>query len=195
MRRARSGRSASERTWRWNPAFVASAVAQGYLTSGGSLGIEDLVESLRDRMAALRSGEMCRAEEMLFAQAHALQSIFLSLATRAVGQGLELREANLRMALRAQNQCRMTLETLSTIKNPAVLVARQTNIAHGPQQVNNGTAAQTGTRARAPGRKIRQNELLEDGHGQRLDQRAPCTASDAGARLETVGASHRPTQS
>jgi hypothetical protein len=41
---------------------------------------------------------------------------------------------------KAQNQCRMTLETLSTIKNPPVVYAKQANIAHGPQQVNNGTA-------------------------------------------------------
>ena len=44
------------------------------------------------------------------------------------------------MALRAQNQCRMTLETIATIKNPSVVFAKQANIAAGHQQVNNGPA-------------------------------------------------------
>ncbi len=43
----------------------------------------------------------------------------------------------LRLALKAQSQCRATLETLATIKNPPAVFARQANIAHGPQQVNN----------------------------------------------------------
>jgi len=43
------------------------------------------------------------------------------------------------MALKAQGQCRTTLETLAAIKNPPVLFAKRANIAHGPQHVNNGT--------------------------------------------------------
>jgi len=46
-------------------------------------------------------------------------------------------EVHMRLALEAQNQCRMTLETLATIKNPPTVFARQANIAHRPQQVNN----------------------------------------------------------
>lgn len=46
-------------------------------------------------------------------------------------------EINMRMALRAQNQARATAETLAAVKNPTVVFARQANIAHGPQQVNN----------------------------------------------------------
>ena len=62
------------------------------------------------------------------------------------------------MAYKAQNQCRMTSETLSTIKNPPVVYAKQANIAHGPQQVNNGpsSATRTGENEKLP------NELLEE---------------------------------
>ncbi len=38
----------------------------------------------------------------------------------------------------AQGQCRAALETPAPIKNPTVVFARQANIAHGPQQINNG---------------------------------------------------------
>jgi mRNA interferase RelE/StbE len=48
-------------------------------------------------------------------------------------------ERYLRLALRAQSQSRATWEALIAIKNPPpVGYLRQTNIAHGPQQVNNG---------------------------------------------------------
>ena len=48
-------------------------------------------------------------------------------------------EAYMRIGMKAQNQCRMTLETLATIKNPPVVIARQANINNGGrQQVNNG---------------------------------------------------------
>ena len=78
----------------------------------------------------------------LKAQAHALQAIFMNLARRATTQEyMKHCETYLRMAMKAQNQCRMTLETLATIKNPPVVVARQANINNGgQQQVNNGTA-------------------------------------------------------
>ena len=49
-----------------------------------------------------------------------------------------LPETYMRMALKAQSQCRATLKTLANIKNPPVVFARQANIAQGPQQVNNG---------------------------------------------------------
>jgi hypothetical protein len=46
-------------------------------------------------------------------------------------------ETYLRLALKAQSQCRATLETLAAIRNPQpVAFVRQANIAHGPQQLN-----------------------------------------------------------
>ena len=49
----------------------------------------------------------------------------------------------LRLALKAQSQCRATLATLAAVKNPQpVAFVRQANIAHGPQQVNNAAAAE-----------------------------------------------------
>jgi hypothetical protein len=79
---------------------------------------------------------------MLFAQAQTLQSIFMNLARRATSQQyMNHWEAFLRMALKAQSQCRATLEALATIKNPPVVFAQQANINQGgQQQVNNGAA-------------------------------------------------------
>jgi len=80
------------------------------------------------------------------------------------------------MALKAQNQGRMTLETLATIKNPPVVFARQANINNGgQQQVNNG-AQPMDSRAPAANSEHEQTELLETGDGQRLDTRATSAA-------------------
>ena len=66
-------------------------------------------------------------------------------------------DANLRLALKAQAQCRATLEALAAIKNPQpVFFVRQANIAHGPQQVNNGATADV---SRAEQSKNQPNKL------------------------------------
>jgi hypothetical protein len=53
----------------------------------------------------------------------------------------------MRLALRAQGQCRATLETLAAIKNPPVVFARQANINNGGQQQVNNAPAPTDTPA------------------------------------------------
>jgi hypothetical protein len=97
-----------------------------------------------------------QCEEMLYSQAHVLQAVFVDSLLQVPKQGwFSTSEAYMRMALKAQNQCRMTLETLATIKNPAVVFARQANIAQGPQQVNNNgdDASRRGSRGRGGNRK------------------------------------------
>jgi hypothetical protein len=78
---------------------------------------------------------------------------------------------------------RATLETLAAIKNPPVIFAKQANIAHGPQQVNNGDTAPV---ARTEQTEKPQNELLEHDHGERLDTGAARTASKSDSAMATV---------
>lgn len=107
-----------------------------------SLDINFVAQEMRDQSAEIRKGNMGRAEEMLIAQAHSLDALFANLARKAHGNMeagyLQATETYMRLALRAQNQCRTTLETLSAIKNPPVIYAKQANFANGPQQINNG---------------------------------------------------------
>ena len=77
-------------------------------------------------------------EVMLASQAYALDSIFHYTAGRAkanMGQYPHAADMYMRLALKAQTQCRSTAETLSAIKNPRAYI-RQTNIAQN-QQINN----------------------------------------------------------
>jgi hypothetical protein len=166
------------------------------------LGIQEtdiggLVEALMDGIKDMWAGDTKRVDAMLYAQAHALQAIFTALSFRATKQeGLKNWEAYLRMALKAQNQCRMTLETLATIKNPPTLFTKQANINNGgQQQINNGVASAAGdVPARASETESAPNELLENRDGERLDTRAKGSRSSVDPQLEAVGKVNRPAK-
>lgn len=106
----------------------------------GELHGTECLDALRASVKAVQGGDLAGAEAMLTAQAAALNAIFGEMARRSalnMGQYLDAAERYMRLALKAQGQCRATLETLAAIKNPPIVFARQANIAHGPQQVNN----------------------------------------------------------
>ena len=158
--------------------------------------VNALAAELGRQIEAVNSGNLRRAEGMLIAQAHTLDNIFANLARRATGQQyLPQWEAYMRMAMRAQNQCRMTLETLASIKNPPVVFARQANIVHGgPQQVvNNGLTAgpacahSAQPRAHAANPESGKTELLEAGDGERLDTGTAGAAGRDDPHLAPVG--------
>ena len=185
------------------PSVNAAAVMVSYTTPLGEQDLAALEASLSADMDDLWAGDMKRAEAMLFGQAHALQSIFMNLARRAASQEyLKQWEAYLRMALKAQNQCRMTLETLATIKNPPVVFARQANINNGgQQQVNNGTAApaencavRAGAHTHAGNLSIERSKLLKASDVERLDTGTQGTAGAAHQDVETVAALDRPDE-
>lgn len=168
----------------------AAAVMELYGKTFGEQNIPDLIVSLQRSIDDLRGNDLTRCENMLLAQAHALQAMFTNLSRRAITQEyLKNLDVYLRFALKAQNQCRMTLETLANIKNPPIVYAKQANIAHGHQQVNNAAPPST----HAEKNQTSPNELLEaDTHEQqRLDTRAPGKAGRTDKAMATVGKRHR----
>ena len=142
-----------------------------------NLELQSLVDTLTEQTQAAAAGNLTRAEEMLAAQAHTLDALFNHLTRRALnGEYLEQMDVYLKMALRAQSQCRATWETLSTVQNPPMVgYVKQANIAHGHQQVNN---ARKNSKPR--------NELLEQKDGQRLDPGPAGTASEADPAMATL---------
>lgn len=128
-----------------------------------------LMVQLTQSVEALKDNDLSRCEAMLFTQAHALQSIFMNMSRRSalnMGEHLKAMETYMRLALKAQAQCVRTLEVLAAIKNPQpVAFVKQANIAHGPQQVNNGAvpSAPAWESEKAP------NELLEAQPAERLE--------------------------
>lgn len=170
----------------------------------GNLDMTECVSVLRKRADSTHAGDLRHAETTLAAQAATLDAIFNELARRAalnMGQHLDATERYMRLALKAQGQCRATLETLTTIKNPPVVFAKQANIAHGPQQVNNGAASPNATNTHAPAHaresEARQNELLEEPrHGRTdMDARATTTTARSNPTVEALETVHRATKS
>ncbi len=161
----------------------------------GRLSLVEMVASLDESGAAVNRGDMASAERMLTAQASALNAIFSELARRAalnMGEYLDATDRYMRLALKAQSQCRATLETLATIKNPPVVFAKQANINNGgQQQVNNG-AAPNNPPAPAGISESPKSELLGASDGQWMDTRAAGTAGGADPHLATVGTVNRP---
>ncbi len=143
-----------------------------------------LLDQLRDQAAAANRGDLAQAEAMLMNQATALQSLFVRLVECGMTQDIMPNiEGFMRLALRAQSQCRATLETLASIKNPPIIYAKQANVTSGPQQINNGIAAPS----QARDIKSEQTQLSGGNHELLQDARTSGKASRANPALETLG--------
>lgn len=143
-------------------------------------------ENLQAQADAVQSGDLSQVECMLINQAAALQSIFVRFAEKAMEQQyIPSKEMFLKLSLRAQSQCRATLETLASIKNPPVVYARQANVTTGPQQVNNGVPS------RVREKEIAQNQLSGDAYELPPDTRTSSNACGIDTQLETVGKINR----
>jgi hypothetical protein len=176
--------------------FISNAFAFNKFTRGtvGDVSLDKLVIAMAASAERVKSGDMRDVEAILVSQATVLNGLFADLVRRSsVNLGsnyFEAGERYLKLAYKAQNQCRMALETLSTIKNPPVVYAKQANIAHGPQQVNNGHASAT----RASETRKSPNELLEARNEEPLDTGATGATGAGDSALEAVGMRDRSTK-
>jgi hypothetical protein len=123
-----------------SPTIQSAVAIEAWSKFAGTVDLAELVDDLRERVKKVQGGDMQPVEAMLMGQAMTLETIFTSLARRATSQEyLKQFQAYLGMALKAQAQCRATLEALAEIKNPRpVAFVKQANISGGHQQVNNG---------------------------------------------------------
>ena len=177
---------------------LRNAHAAKTFASGSIEGVEvgECHKVLMDIVARAKGGDLSELEANLAAQAVTLDAMFTELTRRAamnMGTHLGVTETYLRLAMKAQAQCRTTVETLAEIKNPrAVAFVRQANIAHGHQQVNNGEASSSASsrgRAGARENKTQRNKLLEGvSDGERMDTGTAGKAGGANPELATVGA-------
>ena len=174
------------------PTIQSASTLKMFEKKFGELGLTELVEALSEQTDMAVGDNSDRAVAMLTAQAHTLDAIFNNLAQRAalnLGEYLETVETYLKLAMRAQSQCRSTWEAVSTIKNPPVAgYVRQANISGGHQQVNNGVAPEA---SRTGENENAQNKLLEKTDGKRLDTGTTGTAGRADQDMEAVGAVDR----
>lgn len=123
-----------------SPEVGSAAVIESFSKNytGDQVSLEDIIGVIRDSTRRLtQENSMQYVERLLLSQSIALNGLFVSLARKtALQDGLKQYETHMRLALKAQSQCRATLETLSAVKNPPVY-ANTANIATN-QQINNG---------------------------------------------------------
>jgi hypothetical protein len=124
---------------------IDAALVHRYMPIDG-VGVPALHVAIdRQADALVTEGDrILQAEAMLLNQAVALQAMFVDLASRAKLQNnREWIQTMTALALRSQTNCTQTLKVLGELRNPrqAAVFARQANIAHGHQQVNNGQQA------------------------------------------------------
>ncbi len=184
-----------------NPVTQSAAFIQEF--EGEVHEVNAVIDELTEQANAIHAGDMRRVEAMLIAQAHSLDEMFANMGRRGyrnIKDGyLEAGEKYLRLGLKAQSQCRTTLEALAEIKNPrAVAFVKQANIANGPQQVNNGNVVngsnETNTRTGAHwNNPIQSNELLEVQHGNYLEPGATGATVSTDSGMATVGRINRAT--
>jgi hypothetical protein len=153
-----------------------------------TLDLAELTKQLSRQAQAVNDGNLARAEAMLMSQASSLEAIFNHLARRAMRDpNIDNMERLLRLGLKAQSQCRATLETLAMVKNPTpTTFVKQANISNGHQQINNGAVLEPRAEIES-----QQTKNLEHQHGERLDTRAAGAAIGIDPQIETVAASNR----
>ncbi len=160
-----------------DPAVHSAATCVAFGTGAfGKTEITETLEEVLETIAKVRKGDLSGPEATLVSQAHSLNAIFSELARRSalnMGEYIAASETYMKLALKAQAQCRATIETLAAIKNPPVVFAKQANFANGPQQVNNGSLPLP----RVDGNQDSPNKLLEQCHEQRLDPGAASAPS------------------
>lgn len=176
------------------PSVRAAVTTQTFAKQFGELDLTALVDELATQAKVANNGDLQRVEAMLVSQAHTLEAIFHEMARRAalnMGEYINAAETYMRLALKAQSQCRATIETLALVKNPQpVTFVHQANLAHGPQQVNNVPKGVGGRPSRAGDSENPQNKLLEQQNGEGLDLRTVQTAIRDNSTLATVEKVH-----
>ncbi len=120
-------------------ALAASAFASKPLGENFEApGIGDYVKHVQCVTKNAAEGDLQIASELLAAQAIALDSMFAELARRSasnMGEYIEASERYGRLALKAQSNCRTTLEALAKLHLPREQTVRHVQVNDGGQAV------------------------------------------------------------
>jgi hypothetical protein len=133
----------------------------------------------------VNNGKLSSLEDMLTCQAYSLETLFMTMASKICrSTNAEHIELLSKLALKAQNQCRTTIATLSEMKNPKrAMFVKQLNQA-SQMQVNNGDGTEIRNQKKTSNPA---NELLEQTDGERLDTRTTGETIGTNQVMEAVG--------
>ena len=119
--------------------YIASYFACGFLGKDAERpGINDAARFVKGRAEKAAAGDMTFASNMMAAQALTLDSMFTELARRAannLGEYPQTAERYGRLAMKAQSNCRATLEALAKLHQPREQTVRHVHVNEGGQAI------------------------------------------------------------
>jgi len=180
-----------------DPGTSAGTVMQAFQGHhlGDDVSLMSMIGSINAATDRVKAGDLSDLEGMLVAQATALQTMFVSLARRAQGQQYQRNlEAYMGLALKAQAQSRATITALVDLKYPrTTVIAKQANVANGPQQVNNGSFETNTHACDARGAEKQSSKIkeLEVSNGQWLDAGTSRASGGTDSLMAAVGEGDR----
>lgn len=116
-------------------ALATEAGSRGF---GGKPPAMDAYESLSAQIDKAAAGDMTLASTTLAAQAVSLDTLFTEMAQRSrkcMGSHFDAAERFIRLALKAQANCRTTLEALGKLHQPREQTVRHVHVNEGGQAV------------------------------------------------------------
>lgn len=120
-------------------AHTASSFASKMLGTAIELpGLKDFSDHMKVALAKAESGDLSFASRLLAAQAITLDSMFTELARRSavnMGEYMDASERYGRLAMKAQSNCRATLEALAKLHQPREQTVRHVHVNEGGQAV------------------------------------------------------------
>lgn len=154
-----------------DPCIKAAITTHLFTKNLSEIDTDFLRNAMRDLIESICTDDLSCIERILVAQALTLDSIFHRLVGQSqenIGHYPNAVDTYMRLGLKAQAQCRTTIESLVALKRPRQFI-NQTNVAN-LMQVNNS------------------HERLEANNGEGMDFRAQAKTVRENQRLATLEA-------
>jgi len=119
-------------------AAIGSNYAASLFSDGHQTPIMASTAAIGDAMAKARNGDKAMPSDILAAQAVVLDTMFTELARRSagnMGQYIDAAERYMRLALKAQANCRATLEALAKLHQPREQTVKHVHVNEGGQAI------------------------------------------------------------
>lgn len=123
----------------WHHGLVAKGIVdKSFGTLPGNPQFDDFAKAIEGKAADTSGGDLKVVNDMLVAQAHSLDAMFAEFARRAalnMADYINATETYGRLALKAQANCRATLEALMKLHQPREQTVKHVHVNEGGQAV------------------------------------------------------------
>lgn len=121
-----------------NASIARNLAAETFGSGKDGLEFDQSVQVVRDNCDAVKNGDLSNMKETLVAQAMTLDAVFVEMARRGImnmGQHMTATDKYFKLAMKAQSQCRNTIEALERINRGGEQVVRHVHVNEGGQAI------------------------------------------------------------